>query len=1175
MKRLKSLASLAVCSLTLGGGGGGYAVLATGLAFLSDACAAEVAFDWSTASGAVTVPAGTTYVATEADMAAINALSSITIEGAPTSEAAAEGEGTAEGETTTDPAAGVLEFRNCATFPKSGLLRGAGIVKKTGDDNWDFAVTNPDFDGDFRICGGRVVTTTAGAFGKTTKGTAGAVYVESGASLKIASTAVKFAYRAIHIAGMGFGSDPADKALNIDTAASGAIGLLYLDADATVYVRKNENYYWLGNVGNPFGDWSGGPRLYTDGHTLTKTGLMDWYLIGLTVEGTGRLVCAEGNVTLRENVDLGSADADLFELRTATSLTFYNNPKPVLRPLLVKNPLSVIYAANGTLSSFLTTNACNWAGPVTLDGANVSLTVALGREDYTKDRTHDRQISFMGTVSGAGSLVVGSSARTGCGRVMLGGRNAYAGTTTVYGGDSSRLLACWHDSIPDYAKTTVDRGYVAARVGLGADGTTERWPKDKLFAFRNTATFLDGGAFAIDATECPGGLFELTAKELLANDTRHDIGLGAAGGTVRITSEAGDILPICPNASRGTLELTGPGTFETVGTNEIASVAGVATNDETRVVVTGGATVRQGKLPVFLGRTHGYMADAYCPKAASRLVVANATWLSTVTDYPTVGSQAAMLEGALYVGSYGAGILDIRDGGLVSNKVVVGGGGYQKGDSRGNGAVYVGAGGRLHAMKGGSGYHFASMLGMGGFGYLQTVAGAEVETEAPFSVGGYGIGVLHQYGGTFAHTGDLRVQALNGGDGVLYVAGGTCKMGNHLLVAVGNVTSDESRGMVTVDGPDAALEVGSGCVYFGPPNSGNNRAWLNLNNGGRANVIRLMPYQGAAEGSIYVGFDGGTVRRTGWPNDFVPQFPSRVRLTVYEKGAAFDCEYDTTISSEAPLAGRVAGGIQSIDASAVTNGFWIGAPYVNITGDGEGASAVADWDPVARRLKGVKLTSHGWGYSADKVKVTLFTSHRSETIANSADAVCVTVGDNAVGGLTKLGSKTLTLTATNSWQKWTQVDAGTLVAGSNGAIPSGTELRLNGGTIDLGGFDADPERPLTFAGLAGTGGAAVNGTVRLTGVWEISAKRFLARETTKLDGTLDLSDVTEIRLVDVDALDGVDAATSRALSLVTAKTVIWPETLTLTGAPKGWRFVRSGDRAIRLGLARGAMVILR
>lgn len=1168
MKRHKSLASLTVCALAFWG-------LASGLAFLSDACAAEVAFDWSTASGSVTVPAGTTYVATEADMAFVNALSSVTIEGAPASETAVDGEPAGATE------AGVLEFRNCTTFPKSGLLRGAGVVKKTGDDSWDFAVTNSEFDGDFRICGGRVVTTTAGAFGKTTKGTTGAVYVESGASLKIASTAVKFAYRPIHIAGTGFtgtGSDSADKALNIDTAASSAVGLLYMDADATVFVRNNSNHYWLGDVGNPFGDNSGGSRLCTEGHALTKTGKMDWYLLRLTVEGTGRLVNAEGRVVLRENANLGPADAAPFEIQTATSFLFFNNPWSVLRPLRVTAALNVIYGTNSTYPNawpLLTTNVCNWAGPVVLDGADASLKIRLTRESdsYTKDRAHDRQLSFMGALTGEGSLVVGSADRTGCGRVMLGGRNTYTGTTTVYGGDSSRLLACWHDSIPDYAKTTVDRGYVAARLGVGPDGTTERWPKDKLFAFRNTATFRDGGAFAIDATECPDGLFELTAKELLAHDERPDIGWGAAGGTVRITSEADDVLPICPNASRGTLELTGTGTFEMVGTNEIASVAGEATNAEARVFVTGGATVRQGKQPVFLGRANDYTESPFYPKAAGRLVVANAAWLSTVTDCPTDGSQAALREGALYVGSYGAGILDVRDGGLVSNKVVVGGGAYQQGGARGNGAVYVGAGGRLHVMAGGSAYQFASMLGMGGFGYLQVEAGAQVETESWFAVGGYGTGVLHQYGGTFTHTDSLRVQGLNNGNGVLYVAGGTCAIKKALFVASGNsANTTESRGAVTVDGPDAQLEAED--AYLGASKHGANRAWLNLNNGGRAHVNRLVPYEAAAEGSVYVGFDGGTVRRTSWSN-FVHVYPSRVRLSVYEKGAAFDCACDTVISSEAPLAGRVAGGIQSIDASAVTNGFWIGAPYVSITGDGEGASAVADWDPVARRLKGVKLTSHGWGYTADKVKITLFTSHRSETLTNRTDAVCVSVGDNAIGGLTKLGPKALTLTATNSWQKWTQVDAGTLVAGSNGAIPSGTELRLNGGTLDLGGFDADPERPLTFAGLAGTGGTAVNGAVRLTGVWEISAKRFLARETTKLDGTLDLSGVTEIRLVDVDALDGVDADASRTLSLVMATTVIWPEKLTFTGTPKDWRFIRSGDRAIRLGFARGAMVIVR
>ena len=95
---------------------------------LSSASLQAAGVVWSLQSGTVTVPAGETYVVTQADMASVNALDGIVVSGA-----------------TDDLSAGVLEFRNCTTIPKSGLLKGEGVVKKTGAEVWTFDSVNADF----------------------------------------------------------------------------------------------------------------------------------------------------------------------------------------------------------------------------------------------------------------------------------------------------------------------------------------------------------------------------------------------------------------------------------------------------------------------------------------------------------------------------------------------------------------------------------------------------------------------------------------------------------------------------------------------------------------------------------------------------------------------------------------------------------------------------------------------------------------------------------------------------------------------------------------------------------------------------------------------------------------------------------------------------------------------
>ena len=129
-------------------------------------------------------------------------------------------------------------------------------------------------------------------------------------------------------------------------------------------------------------------------------------------------------------------------------------------------------------------------------------------------------------------------------------------------------------------------------------------------------------------------------------------------------------------------------------------------------------------------------------------------------------------------------------------------------------------------------------------------------------------------------------------------------------------------------------------------------------------------------------------------------------------------------------------------------------------------------------------------------------------------------------------------------------------------------------TLDLNGFDADAERPVTFSGLAGTGGVVKNGAVKLTGEWTISAQRFVDRTTTTITGTLDLSAVTKIVLTDAEVLDDEEVQGLRRMTLFSATDVIWPATLVIEGVPKGWSIKRS-ENGMRLGFDKGLVLTVR
>ena len=64
-------------------------------------------------------------------------------------------------------------------------------------------------------------------------------------------------------------------------------------------------------------------------------------------------------------------------------------------------------------------------------------------------------------------------------------------------------------------------------------------------------------------------------------------------------------------------------------------------------------------------------------------------------------------------------------------------------------------------------------------------------------------------------------------------------------------------------------------------------------------------------------------------------------------------------------------------------------------------------------------------------------------ISGTGAALTANIVTNVSGGLTKLGSNALTLSGTNTYTGATTVSAGTLIAGSAGALPANTALTNN------------------------------------------------------------------------------------------------------------------------------------
>lgn len=585
-------------------------------------------------------------------------------------------------------------------------------------------------------------------------------------------------------------------------------------------------------------------------------------------------------------------------------------------------------------------------------------------------------------------------------------------------------------------------------------------------------------------------------------------------------------------------------------------------------------TVYHGDDLVAIGSTN-YLGNAH--KHWGRLVVSNANWLSTCTTKATADQAGQELNAIILGYRNGVGILEIQNGGFVSNKVIA-----ACGNTSGNvhqgygvGAIYVNPGARLfQTICNNKTTYVGPVVGLAqdGHGYIQQTGGL-IGGEAVL-ISAYGAGVFHMYGGRVETEDQVKVVVCNSGRGVLYVTNGTVKAEK---VVVNLCNNRWGIGQVTVDGPGAFIDTSK---TFHVNDAVEDRTFVNINHGGTLKCLGFHSGKAVSEYTYQddfyvVSFNGGILQAATANTPFFMgvdgNLPSNGvgRVVVAEEGATIDTAgYTCRLPAQRPLEGVVEGGIQSISLDEPVAGL-AGAPLVTIAnvdtsiGAGYGATAVADWDPETRTLSGVIVTSRGWGYVQGNVKVTLKTAYAwNKELTGDA----ITVGDNSIGGFTKRGAGVLTSYGTNTWQKWTRIEAGTFKVGAERTIPPNTELQLAGGTLDLNDIAGT-----TFCGISGTGGTVQNGSVKIVGEWKVSAKRLLSGDCTDVDGIVDLTGCTCIRIVDTD--DVKPAAPTRK-DILSATEIVGLADVPVVAPSFRWKIEKTGN-LMRLRYVRGFLVCFR
>ncbi len=1039
--------------------------------------------------------------------------------------------------------AGTLEFGGAATQTLAGVISGAGGLVKNGVGTLTLPAANT-YLGPTTVKQGILVAKNSAAFGSAVSGTV----IESGATLDVGGAAkdsLNLGNEQFTVSGAGVGGQGA--IINSSTGTQqNAFGKITLAGDTTFGGAQRWDLR------------SSTPTLTMNGYDLTKisNNLID--IVSATIlpdgpGGTGAIDVQGGALILDSATKFNGSAANTLRIRSGAQLQTYNfsAANPAVWTMLLDHNATVATlqgAGNGTINT--------WSGPVTLDG---TATLTGGNTGWS--------LTLSGPVSGPGSIT-----KTGASVAYLTGtNNTYGGTTIVSNGT---LYANYAGSLPGYDAgkvTLVGGATLAVRTGDGSTG----WSSEQLSRLHDASSFSANTAvLSVDTVQSnlyyTGNLTKPLALAKQSNNTLTLAGTntftGAVtvnGGTLAFGNASTNLVGAVTVNNAGLLTFNGPG-FNTNGS--------VTINNSGAVVYAGASTNYAGSVTV---NTLGTLT--FAPGSTN-----------SVGSLTAKGSSAVNVDGRL---TLAGNTLTAGNASGDRPTVTFTTNAYMARLYAGNGALSAGAviqnGGAVTIAPAQSGQDVLSLGVSGGYGYYRMNGGTL--TAGQFALTGNGAGVNYavfdQYGGdiTVSSTGGWLIWGWQGGSGVLNMFGGSLAnppSGNDTTMAF--VANRNCFGMLNLLGSNAVFNstVNSRSINLAST-AGNMASVINLNAG---TLIANRIFATVPTTPTFVNFGGGTLKANTAQTQFLQGLSF---ATVYPGGAVIDSS-NIAVTVNQPLQAPTGYGVSGV--TLITGGLgYIGAPVVLITGgSGTGATAVAAVDlapasPTAGQVTGVTVTSPGTGYQpGDMVLVTL----RGGGFTNNAAAVAYNAAlapNAASGGLTKLGSGTLTLGGANTYGGTTTVSNGTLKLGQALALPTGTPVALAGGTLDLGGFTVT--NTVSGSGIISNGtlfaeispaGTNVIGTqsfalkaATLKGAYLADVTADGASDLVSVQGNLDLANLT-LQIVDPSRLNR-----SQTYTLATCTGTL-SNAFSATNLPDSrWHVLRGADGAVRLIFADGTIMLLK
>ncbi|MEN3940586.1 autotransporter-associated beta strand repeat-containing protein [Prosthecobacter sp. SYSU 5D2] len=189
---------------------------------------------------------------------------------------------------------------------------------------------------------------------------------------------------------------------------------------------------------------------------------------------------------------------------------------------------------------------------------------------------------------------------------------------------------------------------------------------------------------------------------------------------------------------------------------------------------------------------------------------------------------------------------------------------------------------------------------------------------------------------------------------------------------------------------------------------------------------------------------------------------------LYVTNATSTLAISSSLTSDALLTKAGAGTLILSGVNTFTGGTWFNQGLIEVSGlDALGSGGLNFHGGGLRWASGSTFDPTGRSVTFGTGGAVFDTNGNDVTFAN-------VFGGGGEGGLTKVGNGVLTLNAAGNFAGPVSINLGTVVYGVANALPSGTNLTLAGGTLDIGAFDT------TLGSLDFTVSSTITGSANLT-----------------------------------------------------------------------------------------------